>query len=101
MNKILTLIFLFTAYLAGAQNSEGKDTVQPSTDVIQFKELEHDYSKIPQGKPVFYFFEFKNTGNDTIKLDNVQASCGCTTPEWSREPVTPGATAKIRVGYNA
>jgi hypothetical protein len=36
-----------------------------------------------------------------MKLDNVQASCGCTTPEWSRDPIEAGATAKIRVGYNA
>ncbi|MEK7225824.1 MAG: DUF1573 domain-containing protein, partial [Bacteroidota bacterium] len=34
-------------------------------------------------------------------LDDVHASCGCTTPEWSREAIAPGATAKIKVGYNA
>jgi hypothetical protein len=36
-----------------------------------------------------------------LKLDNVRASCGCTTPEWSRDPIEPGATPKIKVGYNA
>jgi hypothetical protein len=36
-----------------------------------------------------------------LKLDNVHASCGCTTPEWSRDPIEAGATAQIRVGYNA
>ena len=34
-------------------------------------------------------------------IANVQASCGCTTPEWSRDPIAPGTTAKIKVGYNA
>ncbi len=101
MNKILTLIFIFTAYLAGAQHSEVQATTQSPTDLIKFREMEHDFSKIPQGKPVFYFFEFENTSKETIKLDNVQANCGCTTPEWSHEPVAPGATGKIRVGYNA
>ncbi len=36
-----------------------------------------------------------------LKLDDVHASCGCTTPEWSREAIAPGATAVIKVGYNA
>jgi hypothetical protein len=42
-----------------------------------------------------------NTGQEPLKLDDVKASCGCTTPEWSREAIAPGATAQIRVGYNA
>ena len=70
-------------------------------DVLQLKETEHDFSKIPQGKPVYYSFEIVNTGKIPLKLDNVSATCGCTTPEWSRDPIAPGATAKIRVGYNA
>ena len=47
------------------------------------------------------FFEIVNTGTTPLKLDDVHASCGCTTPEWSTEPIAPGATAKIKVGYNA
>jgi hypothetical protein len=101
MAKILTLIFIFTAFYAGAQNSESQTSAQPANDVLKFKELEYDFSKIPQGKPVFHFFEIENTGKETIKLDNVQASCGCTTPEWSHDPIAPGTTAKIKVGYNA
>lgn len=101
MNKILTLVFLLTVFIAGAQTSESQTPVQSANDVLKFKELEYDFSKIPQGKPVFHFFEIENTGTDTIKLDNVQASCGCTTPEWSHEPIIPGTTAKIKVGYNA
>jgi hypothetical protein len=73
----------------------------PGEDVLKFIEGEHDFSSIPQGKPVYYSFEIINTGKTPLKLDNVQASCGCTTPEWSTEPIAPGATAKIKVGYNA
>jgi hypothetical protein len=73
----------------------------PGEDVLVIKELEHDFSKIPQGKPVYYFFEIRNSGKAALKLDNVQASCGCTTPEWSRDAIAPGADAKIKVGYNA
>jgi hypothetical protein len=73
----------------------------PVDDLLKLKEAEHDFASIPQGKPVYYSFELINTGKVPLKLDNVQASCGCTTPEWSTEPIAPGATAKIKVGYNA
>jgi Protein of unknown function (DUF1573) len=73
----------------------------PGEDVLKLKETEHDFDKIPQGKPVYYSFEILNTSKAELKLDNVQASCGCTTPEWSKDAIAPGGTAKIRVGYNA
>jgi Protein of unknown function (DUF1573) len=96
MKKLATLIFFFgIAWKAGAQT----DTLK--TDALQLKESEHDFGMIPQGKPVFYFFEIVNTGITPLKLDNVQASCGCTTPEWNREAIAPGSPDKIRVGYNA
>src|SRR6185295_17700598 len=70
-------------------------------DVIALKETEFDFGKIPQGKPVTHVFFFTNTGTTPLSLQNVQASCGCTTPEWSKDAVAPGATSKITVGYNA
>ena len=42
-----------------------------------------------------------NTGKDSLKIDNVEASCGCTTPEWDRKTIAPGAKSDIKVGYNA
>ena len=81
---------------ASAQND---DAQKPNN--LKLKETEHDFAKIPQGKPVYYFFEVVNTGLEALKLDDVHASCGCTTPEWNPEPIAPGATAKIKVGYNA
>jgi hypothetical protein len=96
MKKITSLFVLMTVFfVAGAQNQVTSD------DVLQLKETEHDFGHIPQGKPVYYSFDIVNTGKTELKLDNVQASCGCTTPEWSKDPIAPGATAKIKVGYNA
>ena len=96
MRKITALFVLMTAFfVAGAQ------TQAVPEDVLQIKDMEHDFGKIPQGKPVYYTFDIVNTGKTELKLDNVQASCGCTTPEWSKDPIAPGATAKIKVGYNA
>jgi Protein of unknown function (DUF1573) len=76
-------------------------TTTPAEDVLNLKESEHDFSSIQQGRPVYHIFEIVNTGKTALKLDDVHASCGCTTPEWSRDAIAPGATAKIKVGYNA
>ena len=45
-------------------------------------------------------FEFKNIGTEPIILSGVQASCGCTTPTWPKEPILPGKTAKVTATYN-
>ncbi|MBC7948438.1 MAG: DUF1573 domain-containing protein [Chitinophagaceae bacterium] len=96
MRRILTVLMLLSVtYFAGAQTSAN------TPDALKLKETEHDFSKIPQGKPVYHTFEIVNIGTTPLKLDDVHASCGCTTPEWSRDPIAPGATAQIRVGYNA
>jgi hypothetical protein len=92
------LLLLVSVYFAGAQTSAPVTTI---TDGLQLKETEHDFGQIAQGKPVYYTFMITNTGATPLLLDNVQATCGCTTPEWKREAIAPGASAPIRVGYNA
>jgi hypothetical protein len=107
---ILSILALGMFIYSNAQNghsvndghNHGTTTPAVATDeVLKLKETEHDFSKIPQGKPVYYSFEIVNTGKTALKLDNVTASCGCTTPEWSRDAIAPGAKAVIKVGYNA
>jgi len=77
--------------------------VPPIVDEVLFlKETEFNFGKIPQGKPVTHNFEVINTGKDSLRIVNVQASCGCTTPEWDREKVqAPGEKTMIKVGYNS
>ncbi|RYY60290.1 MAG: DUF1573 domain-containing protein [Chitinophagaceae bacterium] len=95
MKSILSLLLVLTGFAAVAQ------TAPTPPEVLTLKQTEHDFGKIPQGKPVFYSFEIVNVSNEPLTLQNVQATCGCTTPEWSKEPIAPGATAIIKVGYNA
>jgi Protein of unknown function (DUF1573) len=103
MKKITISAFLFITILsAHAQVTNPTGTALPTpADVLQVKENTHNFGKIPQGRPAIYIFEIVNTGSAPLKLDNVRASCGCTTPEWSKAPIEPGATAQIKVGYNA
>jgi hypothetical protein len=82
--------------------SPGSATAPATTpDVLVLKEKVHNFGKIPQGRPTTYTFEIANKGTEPLILSNVMASCGCTTPEWSRDPIAPGGTATIKVGYNA
>jgi hypothetical protein len=82
-------------------SAQSSATVAPVVETLRFKETSFDFGKIQQNRPVTHNFEVVNNGKEAIKIENVQASCGCTTPEWTREPIQPGASAFIKVGYNA
>jgi hypothetical protein len=98
---IYAVLIVFSVSAQSAQISPAPSSNSPKAEILQFKESNYTFGKIPQGRPVIHIFDFANTGNEPVLLENVQASCGCTTPEWSREPVAPGASATIKVGYNA
>lgn len=93
-----------TAFAQEKSPSKTPESPAPApkvADVLWLKETTHDFGKIPQGKPVTTEFELKNTGTDSLKLENVQAGCGCTTPIWKPGTYASGETFKITVGYNA
>ena len=111
MRKLFTIFCaLFICAIVNAQTTSKSSVpltlsvekpVLADNEAIVLKETEFNFGKIPQGKPVTHVFTFTNTGKTPLKLDNVQASCGCTTPEWSKDEVAPGTASKITVGYNA
>jgi uncharacterized cupredoxin-like copper-binding protein len=71
------------------------------TETIIFNKTTHDFGNINEEKgPVTFDFTFKNAGNDTLRVSNVQASCGCTTPKWSKEPILPGKEGVISAQYD-
>lgn len=94
MKKILLLATAFVFTLAAM--------AQPKADdVVKFNVEKHDFGKIKQGVPVTYFFEIKNISNKPVVVENSHATCGCTTPEKIVDPIMPGATAKLKVEFNA
>lgn len=70
-------------------------------DVIKVNVEKHDFGKIKQGVPVTYSFEIKNISKKPIVVENTYSTCGCTMPEKITDPIAPGATAKLKVQYNA
>lgn len=87
-----------TQKVAAAQNKVTE--VKEAGDALKFENLVHNFGTVPEGPAASYDFVFKNTTNEKIQLESVRASCGCTTPFWSKEAIEPGATSKITVSYN-
>ena len=71
------------------------------TTTLKFDEETYDWGKVMDGDKVTHVFKFKNTGNEPLIISNAKGSCGCTVPEWPKEPVAPGAEATIRVKFNS
>jgi len=94
------LVFLVLLSLPVMLSAQIMDGVKKK-DKIVVKETSFYFGKIMQGKPVFHDFQVVNLDTVPLVIDNVQASCGCTTPEWTREPIAPGGTSIIKVGYNS
>ena len=90
MKKIILLVLGILPMIAYAQKAQ-----------ISFEATSHNFGTIAeQGGRVSHVFSFKNTGTLPLILTNVRAGCGCTTPEWSREPVAPGASGSIKVSFD-
>jgi len=101
MKKIYVILVLVLSAAFSHAQTPSQAVVAAKPDILQLKETTHNFGKIAQGRPVTYNFEIVNTGTEPLILESVRASCGCTTPEWSKEPIAPGATSVIKVGYNA
>jgi len=69
--------------------------------VIAFSKTEHDFGILNEGDVVETIFSFKNTGNSALIITNVTSSCGCTIPEWPKEPIIVGGTGQIKVKFNS
>lgn len=89
MRYVSTLVFCLLALGARAQG------------VLTFEATDHDFGKVPEGTLASYEFKFKNTGNQPLVIAGAQASCGCTTPDWTKTPVQPGKSGVIRAVYNS
>ena len=69
--------------------------------VITFEKDMHDFGSVPEGTMATHEFKFKNTGNQPVVIANVQASCGCTTPDWTKTPVMPGKSGIVKAMYSS
>ncbi|NLA23782.1 MAG: DUF1573 domain-containing protein [Bacteroidales bacterium] len=66
-----------------------------------FSETEFNYGTLVQGEKVSHIFVFTNVGGSNLVIKDVSASCGCTTPKWTKEPIKPGEKGSIEVVFDS
>ncbi|SEL06092.1 DUF1573 domain-containing protein [Parapedobacter koreensis] len=80
-------------------------TIIPGSDsinaVLAVENDAYDFGKVKEGEKVEHEFKFTNTGTSPLIISNVQASCGCTTPEYSKNPIAPGEEGLVKVVFNS
>ncbi len=105
---LLSVVFLL---LISCISGKEKQVSQGSNDVsvvsgdkmpeIKFIKTVHDFGKIYQGEVVGTNFSFTNTGNSNLMILDASASCGCTVPKWSKEPIPPGGKGSLEVIFDS
>ena len=67
---------------------------------IDFEDSVYHFGEVTIGEKVTHAFSFSNTGTEPLLLLDVQTSCGCTAPDWSKDPIMPGEESEIKVVFN-
>jgi hypothetical protein len=100
MKYLASLLLVGLGFFTMAQENEQEEA--PLTGAkIAFTEKSYDFGDINQGDKVEYTFEFENTGNEPLILSDVRTTCGCTAPQWPKEPIAPGTKASLKVVFNS
>ena len=68
---------------------------------MNLAETEYNFGTIEQGDVVSHTFQFTNTGDEALIIQNAKGSCGCTVPKWPKDPILPGETGEIQVEFNS
>jgi hypothetical protein len=103
MKKTILSVGLVLCAVFGMNAQDGATTATPSmnpnapkfkfeTEVVDYGTIEHNANGDRE-------FKFTNVGKEPLIISNAQGSCGCTTPQWPKEPIMPGASAVIKVHY--
>ncbi len=80
--------------------SAGDDQDTINVAKIAFEEEYFDFGKVKEGNKVKHVFNFKNVGKVPLVISDVKSTCGCTIPDWTEDPIEPGADGKISVEFN-
>src|SRR5690606_13667437 len=123
MKKIVFGLFVLSLAACGEQNNDAKqeDNGLMSTDYVNnprsatgtdekaleqmaqmtFADTMHNFGTMHEGESAEYDFEFTNTGKEPLIISHAAGSCGCTVPDYPREPIQPGQKAVMKVKFNS
>lgn len=84
------------------QQPQQQPEIDPATAAnIIFEENSFDFGTLEEGEKVEHVFKFENTSTNPLTISNARGSCGCTVPEWPREPIAPGESGEIKVKFDS
>ena len=92
MKKLIAIAIFLVAGITAAQAQK--------TAKMEFKSETIDYGEIKKGSDGVRVFEFTNTGDAPLVIEDVKSSCGCTVPKKPEDPILPGKTGQIEVKYD-
>lgn len=90
---LFSLMFSFCAFLAIAQKGPVLEFDNGSGEMVL------DYGKIKKSSEPFRTVKFKNTGDEPLIIKNARSTCGCTVPDWPKDPILPGEESSIKIRY--
>ncbi len=98
---IVTLCGALMLYLLVFKNRKGNipDVTTMQKTTVVWSNMIHDFGKIKQHTTNEFSFSFTNTGKVPLQISDAMGSCGCTVPEYPKEPVLPGESGKINVVF--
>lgn len=104
-NLVAVLIIAYVGFGAISCSNKGKseesDDIKSKIPVIAFVDSTlYNFGEVKEGEVVEKKFRFKNNGEFPLIINNITSSCGCTTPEWPREPIAPKEESSILVRFN-
>lgn len=102
MKKLFLLpLFALSVITASAQAPTVSGGTERPGPTMKFEELDHNFGTIKQGESVTYIFKFKNDGKEPLIINTAVGSCGCTVPEYPKEPIRPNGAGEIKVTFNS
>lgn len=97
---VLVCCFLYS-YSLSAQDDTPSTSVSPPLAEITFPSPSFEYGMIEAGERVVHTYHFSNTGTEPLVLSAAKGSCGCTVPEWPKEPILPGESGEVVVEFDS
>src|SRR5262245_44692058 len=102
MKKILLALLVAAAGSVTAQEKAAAPAPEnKNLPEFKFEVEEYNFGTVKQGESVTYEFKFTNTGKEPLIITNASGSCGCTVPEWPKEPLKKGDKSSIKVTFNS
>ncbi|MCK5105369.1 MAG: DUF1573 domain-containing protein [Cyclobacteriaceae bacterium] len=106
MNKKLPFLFSFllSIFLMNSLALKAQEDIESDTSSfaqMEFENFAFNFGELNQGEKAEHIFKFRNIGKAPLIINNVLATCGCTAPEWPKDPIQPGAEGEVKVVFDS